>query len=101
MSHVNSSEVFYLMARERDIAASYTLSMDSAESRWFAFTIDAARHQHAFVHLSLLKGGAPSGKIPYTLWYFKGPHNDRRIGVSLVEYKASDNDVNSAPVSDP
>jgi hypothetical protein len=94
------SQLFYIMAQERNITAAYTLSMDSAESRWFAFTIDAAYHQHAFVHLSLLKGDTPSGNIPYTLWHFNGPHNDRRVGLSLVEYKPSDNDFDGVTVSD-
>jgi hypothetical protein len=100
MSQLEASEVFYLMAQERDITATYTVSMDSAESRWFAFTVDAARHQHTFVHLSLLKEDKPSGKIPYTVWHFKGAHSDRRIGLSLVEYKPSDKDFDGVTVSD-
>lgn len=100
MSEVNRSEVFYMMAHNQDIIATHTLSMDSAESRYFSFTIDAARRQHAFVHLAVMKGGPPSGKISYTLWYFKGPHNNRRIGVSLMEYQPSETAFDDAIVSD-
>ena len=101
MSEVNGSELFYMMAHDRDIIATHTLYMDSAESRYFSFTIDAVRCQHAFVHLAVMKGGPPSGKISYTLWYFKGPHNPCRIGVNLMEYKPSETAFNDAIVSDP
>ncbi len=98
---VNRSDIFYLMDHDRDIIATHTLYMNSGESRYFSFTIDAHYCQHAFVHLAMMKGGPPSGKVSYTLWYFKGPHNRVRIGVNLNEYQPPKTGFDDAIVSDP
>jgi hypothetical protein len=99
MSQTDTSEVFYILAKQRDIAGTYTLLMDSASSRWFALNIDAAPDQHVFTHLSLSMGQTPSGKIQYTVWYLKALHSSR-VGVSLVEYHPSDQDFARTRVSD-
>ena len=69
------------MAKQRDVAGTYNLLMDSASSRWFALNIDAAPDQHVFTHL-----------------VFEGPSS--RVGVSLVEYHPSDQGFARARVSD-
>src|SRR6202043_67873 len=89
MSQMDTSEVFYIMAKQCDIAGTYTLLMDSASSHWFALNVDAAPDQHVFTHLSLSTGQTSSGKIQYTVWYLKTLHGSR-VGVSLVEYHPSD-----------
>lgn len=101
MSQLNTStsEIFYIMAKQRDIALTYTHLMDSSASRWFLLTVDAAPDEHTFVHLSLSKGETSSGKIEYTLWHSMGQYS-RRVGVGLVEYNPSDKDFNHGRVSD-
>ena len=101
MSQPDTSEAFYVMAKQSDVAVTYTLLMDSESSRWFALNVYATKDQHMFVHLSLSKGELSFRNIRYTLWHLKSEqgHRARRVGVDMVEYKPSDTDFDRCRVS--
>ena len=99
MSESTTSEVFYIMDKQRDVCHTYTFLMDSAATRWFSLQVDATADQHAFVHLWLSKGENSHGKITYTLWHFHSQPS-RRIGGGIVEYNPPDKDFNHTRVSD-
>ena len=102
MSQPTTSEVFYKMGKQTDVAATYTLSLDThSRDQWFVLNVYGRPDQHAFVQLSLLKEpSTTSGSVKYVLWHFKGEPG-RRVGVSFVECDSSDNEFQPTIVSKP
>jgi hypothetical protein len=97
--NLSNTEAFYKLAKDRDIQATYNLSMEEGKSRWFLIKIYRGADQHTFAHLSLLKSEALYGRVQYVLWHFNSQHS-KGVGVSLVEYEPSNKDINPTKVRD-
>ena len=101
MSQPATSEAFYMMAKQSDVSATYTLLLNSeSTSQWFALDVSRGPDQHAFIHLSLSNEPSTTfGFVKYVIRHLKGEPG-KGVGVSFVECDPSDKEFQPTMVSD-